>query len=95
MDAKAKWDAKIKDAEDELEKLRSRFADWFYVISDEKFTALRVKRTDLVKAKEAKDGKDGEGPKTPGAGGPPGFLPPIGPGPGGNDDSPFRKKKKN
>ena len=93
--AKAKWDAKIKDAEDELEKLRSRFADWFYVISDEKFTALRVKRTDLVKAKEAKDGKDGEGPKTPGAGGPPGFLPPIGPGPGGNDDSPFRKKKKN
>ncbi len=66
------YEAKVAAGKQKVKELNDRFADWYYVISNESFDKLRLSRTDLVKAKEKKpeeksDGgkKDGDDPEKP------------------------------
>jgi hypothetical protein len=69
FDTKKKdWDKKKTDGKKRAEELQARFAQWYYVISADAFTKLRVERTALLKAKEVpkevpKDEKKPEPPK--------------------------------
>jgi hypothetical protein len=56
--AQEKYDSDIKAAEKKIRELNERFADWYYVIDDEVYKKIRLKRTEIVKADEkAKDEK--------------------------------------
>ncbi len=64
--------AKVAAGKQKVQELNDRFADWYYVISNDSFDKLRLSRTDLVKAKEKKpeekndgDKKDGDDPDKP------------------------------
>lgn len=66
------YEAKVAAGKQKVKDLNDRFADWYYVISNDSFDKLRLSRTDLVKAKEKKpeeksegDKKDGEDPDKP------------------------------
>jgi len=45
------WTGKINSGQTLNSRLNQRFADWYYVISGESFTQLRVKRSDLLTAR--------------------------------------------
>jgi hypothetical protein len=60
-----KYDADVKDREAKVEEgkkkvdeLNDRFADWYYVITEEDFGKLRLSRDKLVKEKEKEAGDD-------------------------------------
>ena len=60
-----KYESDVKDREKKAEEgqkkvdeLNDRFADWYYVITEEDFGKLRLSRDQLVKAKEKEDGDD-------------------------------------
>jgi len=57
----AAYEKKVADGKKEVAELNRRFADWYYVISQESFQKLRLSRDELVKAKE----KEPEESKTP------------------------------
>lgn len=70
---KQAFEAKIESGKQKVKELNDRFADWYYVISNDSFDKLRLSRADLIKAKEKtvektgaenKDGdkKDGDQP---------------------------------
>ena len=44
-----------KKAEDKLNELNLRFADWYYVISDDVYKKIHLGRVDVVKQKEKTD----------------------------------------
>ena len=48
-------DKQIKDGQDKVKDLNSRFADWYYVISDDVYRKIRLSREDVIK-------KPGEAP---------------------------------
>jgi len=52
QDAHDKWQQDIDNGRRLSEELNSRFADWYYVISDDSFEKLHLKRRDLVVKKE-------------------------------------------
>jgi len=52
QDAHDKWQQDIENGRRLSEELNSRFADWYYVISDDSFEKLHLKRRDLVVKKE-------------------------------------------
>ena len=59
---KKEYDDKKASGEKQAKKLNTRFADWYYVISEDLFTELRVKPADLVEpAAAAAPGADGLG----------------------------------
>lgn len=60
------YDAAIKKGEDHVKELNERFADWYYVISEDVYQKIHLSRADIVKAKEEK--KDEAKPGTPGEG---------------------------
>lgn len=71
---KTAYETKLKEGQETVEELNTRFADWYYVISNDSFEDLRPTRATLVKAKEAeeaaKDGAEtsaGPAPATPGS----------------------------
>ena len=49
-----------KKAEDKVEELNFRFADWYYVISDDVFSKIHLGRDDVVKKKEEEADGDEE-----------------------------------
>jgi len=65
------YDEKITKGKDRVKELNQRFADWYYVISDEVYQKIHLSREDIVKAKEKEedeDKKDEEGAGAPPAG---------------------------
>lgn len=69
---KAAFEAKIESGKQKVKELNDRFADWYYVISNDSFDKLRLSRADLVKKKEKPaekadaEKKDGEKEKKDG-----------------------------
>lgn len=57
------YEAKVAAGKQKVKELNDRFADWYYVISNESFDKLRLSRTDLVKAKEKKPEEKSDGGK--------------------------------
>jgi hypothetical protein len=56
--AQDEYDEKLKNGEKKVNELNERFADWYYVIDDQMFKKIRIKRADILKAPEkAADGK--------------------------------------
>jgi len=53
------YDEKIKKGKEHVEELNGRFADWYYVISNEVYQKIHLSREDVVKKKE-KDDEDKE-----------------------------------
>ena len=51
---------KIVDGKKKVDELNERFADWFYVITEEDFGKLRLNRDQLVKPKVKEEPKDGD-----------------------------------
>jgi hypothetical protein len=49
------WESNIKKGQDLSIELNDRFAGWYYVISSESFDKINLKRTDLVKKREAEE----------------------------------------
>jgi hypothetical protein len=51
------YNEKIKAAEAKVEELNKRFADWYYVISEDVYKKIHLSRSDVVKKKEAEPGE--------------------------------------
>lgn len=54
------YDEKVKAGQKEVKEANERFADWYYVISDDVFRKIHVNREDLIRKKEKKDEKKDE-----------------------------------
>lgn len=54
----AAFAAKIESGKQKVNDLNERFADWYYVISNDSFDKLRLSRADLIKPKEKPADKD-------------------------------------
>ena len=54
------YKAKIKTAEEKVDKLNFRFADWYYVVSEDEYRKIHLSRSDIVRGKEstANEGTD-------------------------------------
>ena len=44
------YDEKIKKGEERVKELNARFADWYYVISDDVYRKIHLSRADIIKA---------------------------------------------
>lgn len=56
------YNDKVAAGKKHKDELNNRFADWYYVISDDVYRKIHLTRTDLIKKKEAKDkAKDADG----------------------------------
>jgi hypothetical protein len=51
------FDKKVEDGKKEVKELNDRFAEWYYVISDDVFRKIRVNREELIRKKEKKEEK--------------------------------------
>ena len=51
-------ESKVEEGKKKVDELNDRFADWYYVITEEDFGKLRLSRDQLVKEKEKEDGED-------------------------------------
>lgn len=51
------YNEKLKKGEDRVKELNARFADWYYVISDDVYQKIHLGRNQVVKKKEKKDEK--------------------------------------
>ncbi len=60
------YDAQIKKGEDHVKELNERFADWYYVISEDVYQKIHLGRGEIVKVKEEK--KEDAKPAAPGEG---------------------------
>jgi len=52
------YDEKITQGKDRVKELNDRFADWYYVISDEVYQKIHLSRQDVVKKKEKAEGDE-------------------------------------
>jgi hypothetical protein len=60
------YDQKVADAKKRVSELNARFADWYYVISDEVYRKIHLSHDEVFKKKEpAKDAKAGNDGKAP------------------------------
>ena len=46
------YDEEIQKGKDKVQELNDRFADWYYIISDETYQKIHLSRQDIVKKKE-------------------------------------------
>jgi len=53
------YDEKIKEGQDKVNELNARFADWYYIISDEVYQKIHLTRENIFKKKE-KEKDEGE-----------------------------------
>ena len=51
------YDEKLKKGQTHVTELNTRFADWYYIISDDVYHKIHLGRADVVKAKEKKTGE--------------------------------------
>lgn len=58
-DAQAEYDEKVSEAKQKVDELNARFADWFFVISEDVFQKTSLEREDIVKLEEADDAAAG------------------------------------
>ena len=49
------YDDAIKKGEDHVKELNDRFADWYYIISDDVYKKIHLGRNEIVKKKETKE----------------------------------------
>jgi len=49
------YQEKLKKGEERVKELNNRFADWYYVISDEVYKKIHLGRQDIIKKKEKKE----------------------------------------
>ena len=54
------YNEKIEKGQKKVKELNARFADWYYVISEENFLKLRLSRASLVKEKTKPEAKPGD-----------------------------------
>ncbi len=52
------YDDAIKKGQDKVKELNDRFADWYFIISDDVYKKIHLGRGDIVKAKVVKDAVD-------------------------------------
>ncbi|MBX7167252.1 MAG: DUF4340 domain-containing protein [Pirellulales bacterium] len=50
------YDSKVKKGEEQVQTLNNRFADWYYVISDDVYRKIKLTRADVVQPKKPADG---------------------------------------
>jgi hypothetical protein len=74
------YDEKVKAGKKKVEELNARFADWFYVISDETYRKIHLSHENLfIKKSEKKEEKPGQpSGMPPGMMGMPQGMPPVG-----------------
>lgn len=53
--AQEDYDGKLAAAKKRVRELNDRFADWYYVVSDEEYAKIRLSRADVIQAKAADD----------------------------------------
>ena len=51
------FNAKVKAGQEKVKQLNERFADWYYIISDDTYKKIHLGRKDIIKAKPV-DTKD-------------------------------------
>lgn len=56
------YDASIKKGQDRVKELNDRFADWYFIISDDVYKKIHLGRADVVKKKGAKEEAAAENP---------------------------------
>jgi hypothetical protein len=54
------YDAKVAAGKKHADELNARFADWYYVISDDVYRKIRLGHDDIIKKKDKKDAKAGK-----------------------------------
>jgi hypothetical protein len=52
------YDAAIKAGQDKVKELNDRFADWYYIISDDVYKKIHLGRKDIIQAKQLENPKD-------------------------------------
>jgi hypothetical protein len=51
------YDEKVKKGEEHVKQLNERFADWYYIISDDVYHKIHLSQADVIKTKETKPGE--------------------------------------
>ena len=51
------YNDKVKKGQQHVKELNDRFADWYYVVSDEVYHKIHLKGSDVIKTKEKPAGK--------------------------------------
>jgi hypothetical protein len=64
------YDRQIADGQKKVAELNARFADWYYVISDEEYQKIHLSRDQIVMKKPKKEDKKGGEGAMPGPAGP-------------------------
>jgi hypothetical protein len=59
------YEKKLAEGKAEVEKLNKRFADWYYIISDETYQKIHLGQKDVVQKKPPKEEKKEEGAAAP------------------------------
>ena len=54
------YDKKLEAGRTRVKELNDRFADWYYVISDDVYQKIRLNRDNIVKAKEPAASEEGD-----------------------------------
>lgn len=49
------YDDAVKKGQDRVKELNDRFADWYFIISDDVYKKIHLGRADIVQKKAAKD----------------------------------------
>jgi hypothetical protein len=65
---KSEYDEKIKKGQDRVKELNARFADWYYIISDDVYQKVHLTRAEITKKKEKKVDAHADHDHAPGAG---------------------------
>jgi hypothetical protein len=52
------YDAAVKRGQDKVKELNDRFADWYFIISDDVYKKIHLGRNDIIKKKEAEKSED-------------------------------------
>ena len=59
------YDEKVVDGKKRVEELNGRFADWYYIVSDEEFKKIHLDREAVIKAKAEPASNTAPGPTGP------------------------------
>ncbi len=62
------YDAAVKKGQDKVKELNDRFADWYFIISDDVYKKIHLGRNDIVKEKKSDKKDSDEAEKQPGVG---------------------------
>jgi hypothetical protein len=54
------YDDKVKKGQTKAKELNDRFADWYYVVSDETYRKIHIGKSDVIKTKPVDEKKDSE-----------------------------------